>query len=236
MTSKVEDQIWFRGNTEAVSANDDGALWTLVRDAQGGDEVAMAGVLVAMKARRAKLARRFGNYVGCGGGSAGTAADSYEAMGNYGSGWIDSMMAMAVAAFDCDQHTERVAYRLYLDTRYLLALPGNRRRTLLFGSNQCPETEQDFHETIRAVDDVEADAVGVDEEWLRAQLWDLGRGRESQERFADVVDGIVHVWLHGSTYAQAAACAGVGVDSLKFYLRRCRLALATDEVRAQLVG
>ena len=236
MNSNAVDQIWFRENTEAISANDDEALWTLVRDAQGGDEVAMAGVLIAMKARRAKLARRFGNYVGCGGGSAGTAADSYEATGNYGSGWIDSMMAMAVAAFDCDTHTEKVAYRLYLDTRYLLSLPGNRRRTLLFESKQCPDSERDFSETIQAVEDVEADAVGVGEEWLRAQLWELGRGRESEERFADVVDGIVQVWLYGATYAQAAECAGVGVDSLKFYLRRCRLALATDEVRAQLVG
>lgn len=222
------EQIWFRHNDAAVDTNDDHAMMRLVRDAQAGDDVAMAGLFVAMSEQRAALVWKFRGSVAS---LAGAGDDAFEATGTLSTGWVDSSIALAVAAFDC-QASEHVARRLFLDARYILRQPGRRQGASV--GVHIGQAEDAFLAAAQV--NVEASAVSTGEEWLRESLWAMARGRESEERFAEMVDAIVLIWLHDRTVASAAEEVGVDVNSLRFYLKRSKAALATEDVRAQLAA
>ena len=221
--------IWFRSNTELVDANDDATMLALVRDAQAGNETATAGVLLAMESRMWGLAKKFRSIDGK--GSGGARGDTYEACEQDAHGWVASSMALAVASYDLGD-TDKVAYRLFVATRYILRAPGRRVTPSLLIDNDSAERVPIETQLEESVDPT---LFGIDD-WLRAQLWEHARGRESNERFAAVVEAIVEVWLHEKSYAEAAENAGIGVDSLKFYLKRSTAALATEEFRQVLLA
>ena len=222
------EQIWFRHNDTAVDASDDGALLALIERAQMGDDEAMAGVMVAMAENRASLLWKFRGRASS---TAGSRDDAYEATGQLSSGWVDSSLALAVVAFDCAV-TENVGRRLYLDARYILRAPGRRVEATV----GVIAGEQETAHLAASTRTVENTLLSTGEQWLRNKLWADARGRESDERFAEMVEAIVLVWLHESTVVSAAAEVGVKVDSLKFYLKRSKAILATDEVRLLLAS
>lgn len=225
------EQIWFRHNDMAVDAEDDAALLVLIERAQQGDDEAMAGVLVAVADVRGTLLWKFR---GSASNSAGARDDAYEATGRLSSGWVDSSMALAIVAFDCAT-TSNVARRLFLDARYILQAPG-RRSAASVGVPIGEVAGEQKNRYVFASNLVDEPALSSGEQWLRSKLWADARGRESDERFAEMVEAIVLVWLHDSTVVAAAEEVGVKVDSLKFYLKRCKALLATDEVRQLLAS
>ena len=222
------EQIWFRHNETAVDTNNDDAMLQLVGDAQAGDEVAMAGVMVAMSEQRASLVWRFRGRASS---LAGSRDDAFEATGALSSGWVDSSMALAIAAFDFGREGH-VARRLFLDTRYILRQPSRRADASV---GVVPGEAQGAHLAATTIS-VDSGMMANGEAWLRDSLWAEARGRESEERFAEMVDAIVLIWLHDRTVAGAAEEVGVDLNLLRFYVKRSRAALATDEVRAQLAA
>lgn len=222
------EDVWFRKNDRAVDGDSDHELLGLIERAQAGDEEAMAGVMVSMTDRRGGLTWKFrGNSCH----SAGSRDDAWEATGYLSVGWVDSSMALAVAAFDCSRRSG-VARRLYMDTRYILRMP-SRRHDAAIGVWDGTDGELQFSGQTASID---SDVAATGEAWLRAALWADARGRETDERFAVVVDAIVMVWLRDVSVAKAAAEVGLAFDTLRFYVKRSRAALATDEIRQQLAG
>ena len=223
--------LWFRTNDTLVDADhDDAAMLELVCEAQSGSDVAMAGLLLAMKNRRQRFMSLYYSKV-----TSDAVTDRYEANGSTGRGWVDSCFAIAVNTYDVESGQTNVARRLYMDTKYILRAPS---KLALAKLSTIEFVRDDFNEPMH--DSVEPDfapqVIAMDEARLRNRLWNLPRGRESEERFAVMVDGLVLVWLHGWTKKAAAEHLGVNLDSLKFHVKRSRAGLATEEFREELLN